>query len=109
MFVKDAWRADHSRVHPKFEVYHRLATKGVEHVATMLAGGDMGDQHTRSQEMISKDDKPLRRIHTRLVLKEIGEPIETAEDSRQFFETVIDAFEGLYAFFRCSRMTYSVS
>ena len=97
--MKDAWRADHSRVHPEFEVYHRLATKRVDFVAIMLAGGDMCDQHTRSQEMISKDDAPLRRIHTRLVLKEIGETIEAAEHSQRFYNTVLDTFQGLYMCF----------
>ncbi|KAL6310484.1 hypothetical protein BKA93DRAFT_907084, partial [Sparassis latifolia] len=90
-FLKDTWRADSDKVKPEREVYERLYQKGVrERIATLICGGDVGDstQKTRTQEY---NARIMGRIHYRIVVKEVGRPLEDYTDVREMILVVRDA------------------
>ena len=94
-----SWRADVT--HSELETYGRLKRAKVKHVATAVAGGDVGDhQVTRSQELMSLQNhrtaKAAKRILLRFVVWEVGRRLETYEDSIHLFRTVYDAFTGSF-------------
>ncbi|KIP03555.1 hypothetical protein PHLGIDRAFT_496602, partial [Phlebiopsis gigantea 11061_1 CR5-6] len=94
VFLKDYWRA--ADTHSEVETYHRLLQHGVRNVATAIAGGDVigahGVQKTLSQRFFDGDrvDVP-ERIHTRLVLKEIGRPLETYKGAKELISVTTQA------------------
>ncbi|GBE81228.1 hypothetical protein SCP_0309550 [Sparassis crispa] len=82
-FLKDTWRPDSVNVHPERQVYERLYQHGVRnHVATLICGGDVdiSPQKTRTQEF---DDGLMGRIHYRIVVKEVGRPLEDYANVRE--------------------------
>ncbi|KAH8100115.1 hypothetical protein BXZ70DRAFT_1008623 [Cristinia sonorae] len=99
-FLKDSWRPDSFNVHPELEVYERF--RGVDPpipcLATVCCGGDLfsiidGEtvkQTTRTQEWI--DDLHYHaRLHTRIVLNEVGVPLKDYTDSLELCHAVSDA------------------
>ncbi|CAL1715142.1 unnamed protein product [Somion occarium] len=95
VWLKDTWRLASLHSHPEWEVYDKLNKAGVQHIATMRTGGDVYDpklQRTLSQEYLSHARlKP--RIHCRLVINEIGCPLETYRTSRDLIYIVLCAFQ----------------
>ncbi|KAL6308013.1 hypothetical protein BKA93DRAFT_31339 [Sparassis latifolia] len=90
-FLKDTWRADSDKVKPEREVYERLYQKGVrERIATLICGGDVGEsvQKTRTQEF---NARIMGRIHYRIVVKDVGRPLEDYADVREMILVVRDA------------------
>ncbi|KAH8100081.1 hypothetical protein BXZ70DRAFT_203982 [Cristinia sonorae] len=99
-FLKDAWRADADGVHPEIEVYKRfegLATP-IAGIATVSCGGDMhnaiGSRRIARQETKAQAWFPgyAPRIHTRIVLNEVGIPLRDYEHSFELCCVVYDAF-----------------
>ncbi|KAH8100078.1 hypothetical protein BXZ70DRAFT_893972 [Cristinia sonorae] len=97
-FLKDAWRADADGVHPEIDVYKRLESLAtpIAGIATVLCGGDM-------YNAVHSKGRPLRqetrtkagyapRIHTRIVLNEVGIPLRDYEHSFELCCVVYDAF-----------------
>ncbi|TFY59072.1 hypothetical protein EVG20_g7925 [Dentipellis fragilis] len=85
VFVKGFWCSRAPGVRRELEIYKVLKDKGVEHVATALAGGDVGGhegQLTITQDFIedqSKSPSRAARFHYRVVLQQVGRPLETYE------------------------------
>lgn len=100
VFMKEQWRANAVGVHPELETYSRLREHGVRNVATAIAGGDVGSSRglhkTASQRFFDKDGKDIpERIQTRLVLKEVGRPLESYEDSIEMILVITQALKGM--------------
>ncbi|GBE81226.1 predicted protein [Sparassis crispa] len=90
-FLKDTWRPDSANVHPEREVYERLYRSGVQkHVATLICGGDvdLNPQKTRTQEF---NDDLMGRIHYRIVVKEVGRPLEDYANVREMIIVICHA------------------
>ncbi|KAH8100113.1 hypothetical protein BXZ70DRAFT_206800 [Cristinia sonorae] len=97
-FLKDSWRPDSPDVHPELEVYEKFGSVDppIPCLATVCCGGDVfhligGErvkQATRTQEWI-----PLyhSRIHTRIVLNEVGLPLKAYTNSRELCNIVSQA------------------
>ncbi|KZT64569.1 hypothetical protein DAEQUDRAFT_769561 [Daedalea quercina L-15889] len=84
VFFKECWRLDAPTYHPEGEVYLRLHSKNVPYIATPVAAGDVCDatdgMHcTRAQEFLP--GVPPKLIQYRIILKEIGKPLEEYETS----------------------------
>lgn len=97
VFLKDAWRANCPEIHPELETYLKLNNEGVCNVPTALGGGDVGGatkQRTVTQEYISGPDAPLERLHSRLILQELGRPLDSYADSAELMLVVLCAFQG---------------
>ena len=104
VFIKDQWRPVARGAHPEIETYERLRTHEVEHVATCLGGGDTMSkdgtlQRTLTHELFPSDATPdySERFHTRLVLKEVGIPLEEYSNSLDLILVVFNALIGKYS------------
>ncbi|KAH9841811.1 uncharacterized protein C8Q71DRAFT_738905 [Rhodofomes roseus] len=97
VFLKECWRLDAPTYHPEGEVYLRLHSKQVPYIATPVAAGDVRDatggmHHTRAQDFFL--DPPPKLIQYRIILKEIGKPLEEYETS---FELMSAMYCCIYA------------
>ena len=100
VFFKEQWRPNAVGVHPEIETYQRLRKHNVSHVATAIAGGDVRvgtePRKTESQRYFDKQGIHLpERLQTRLVLKEVGRPLESYTDSIELISVVGDSVEGM--------------
>jgi serine/threonine protein kinase len=79
----------------------------VPHVATMLCGGDVyyaddqtTPQTTRLHKLVDDDDenrRPMQQyIHFRMVLKEVGEPLEKFESVPDLLQVISDVVVGAW-------------
>ncbi|EKM57668.1 uncharacterized protein PHACADRAFT_115930 [Phanerochaete carnosa HHB-10118-sp] len=96
VFLKDQWRATPRR--PELDVYRRLHSRlqdeDREFFATPIAGGDVDNHRTGSQHFMQHFNisvRPAERVHTRLVTKEIGRPLETYRGSFELITFVTQA------------------
>ena len=104
VFLKDSWRSENQT--PEYQTHKRLQDASVHYIATLLHGGDLRSglngekQKTRTSVVLVK--RP--RIHTRLVSKEIGEPLSKARKSKDLTaglgKAVIGNQLSCFAFFR---------
>ncbi|KAI0077489.1 hypothetical protein K474DRAFT_1621041, partial [Panus rudis PR-1116 ss-1] len=72
VFLKDAWRE--SSANPEASTYRILKEKNVPNIATLVCGGDIPGHCTKTHAFLDKFKQPM--YHHRLVLKEIGLPLE---------------------------------
>lgn len=96
VFLKDCWRAV-TRKHTEMATYRRLHQAGVESIATPIAGGDIDHHRTKSQIFMQDrpvHTRPVERVHTRLVTKEVGRSLETYEGSFELISYVFHAYMG---------------
>ena len=85
--------------HPEIATYQRLNEKKVSCVATALAGGDVGGheaQLTVTQDYLPPEDSDFPLCHSRIVLKEIGVPLEAYPNSAELITFVYQALIGTY-------------
>ncbi|KAM5541449.1 hypothetical protein V8D89_005003 [Ganoderma adspersum] len=80
-FLKDSWRpVVPGRTRPEHLVYQRLRFCGVDRgIATLICGGDVGGhwaQRTKVQDFLPEENRPVLRVHYRLVIEEIGIRLE---------------------------------
>lgn len=101
VFLKEQWRANAPGVNPEIKTYMRLREHNVQCVATVIAGGDVSSpgsssvHKTVSQRFFDKQGLDLpERIQTRLVLKEVGRPLETYSDSIELIQVTTHALIG---------------
>ncbi|KAJ3543935.1 hypothetical protein NM688_g5800 [Phlebia brevispora] len=97
VFLKDSWRPDSRSIQPEFETYKILKEKQVQHVATALGGGDVGAPHpqkTINQDCFDPRVRPTKRVHHRIVLREVGEPLADYKSSIEMISVVYDAVVG---------------
>lgn len=101
VFLKDYWRPDAEGVYSEMDVYARLNEKGVGHVATAIGGGDVGGprvQVTRNQELVPETKRSKARIHHRVILEQVGLPLETYPTSKDMINIVLGALVGMSQF-----------
>lgn len=97
VFLKDAWRANSPRIRSELSTYIALNSAEVQNVPTALGGGDVGGpqrQRTLTQKYLKTSSRPLERVHGRLILRELGKPLESYEHSLALILVTGDAFEG---------------
>jgi hypothetical protein len=99
-FLKDYWRPVKPGLHTELETYDRLGKCQASYVATAIAGGGVVDakhkeEFTLAQEMREGEEHcPLKRQHYRVVIREIGRPLETFEDFDSFVWYIYQALLG---------------
>lgn len=109
-FLKDQWRTNARGCHPELETYARLKKYNVTRVATAIAGGDVdgGSQRTVSQIFMKRYREsqgiqvPAERIHTRIVLREIGRPLDQYANSIDLIRIAGHALYGTRILCTCS-------
>lgn len=98
-FIKDCWRPNAEGVHPEVETYKRLREHNVSYVATAIAGGDVessdnSPQRTETDRRLPASARQSERIHTRLVTKEVGIPLNSYPIARDLVDLVYQALVG---------------
>ena len=97
VFLKDVWRAVSSHIHPELDTYIKLNGDQVRRVPTGLGGGDVGvtlPQLTLTEKYLTGQERPRERAHGRLILKELGRPLESYHDSPELMVAVMHAITG---------------
>jgi predicted phosphohydrolase len=92
--MKDYWRPKSKKLYTELAAYERLQEKGVRHVATAIAGGDVENQKTVTQEYLEEEKKPLEHVHCRLVLQELARPLSDYKYSSEMIILIYHALEG---------------
>lgn len=100
-FLKDCWRPYvPGRTRPEHLVYERLRRMNVEKkdgVATLICGGDVGGSYaqcTRVQEDFPHENRPVPRVHYRLVVEDIGLPLTDFYNFGELSAFFADALRG---------------
>ena len=100
-FLKDQWRTYSRGTRPEWRTYQRLQHKKVTAIATAIAGGDIGPpgcpQRTKADKYIKKIGV-VERVHSRLVTREIGRPLEDYENSVELLRVCSFALSGTSVF-----------
>lgn len=102
VFLKDYWRPRIESSPYEGEVLRSLRSSGVQHVPTPLAAGvvrdEAGVQKTCTQAFLPVDEKTgcyaAMQEHYRLVVKEIGEPLDAHETPYELVKTIFHALKG---------------
>lgn len=98
-FLKDTWRPNSEKIHPELDVYERLKKHDVRYIATAIGGGDVRDpelQRTLTQRYMDDIPRPpLERFHYRLVIEELGRPLDTYELAAYMIVAVFNALRGM--------------
>lgn len=98
-FLKDSWRPGHPNIRAELDVYIYLNNKKVDYIATAIGGGDVCSgavQRTLTQDYLNDTDgSPLERHHCRLVVAEIGRPLDTYFNSVELMHVVFDCAVGM--------------
>lgn len=104
VFLKDCWRLDHEKVIPEMVTYRELEEKQVENLPHVKYGGDVYNPSGGLQRTLTH--RYLRgycpHIHTRLVLEEIGRPLNEYADSHELIQAVEGALEGTRFHISCA-------
>ncbi len=109
VFVKDSWRTESDRLHSELEIYHQLwsgqESQSVEvtHIPTVLGGGDVsivtgnGESVQRTHTQKYADDETPRpgRVHSRIVIKEIGRRLKDFEHVYELGRGIYGALQGM--------------
>ncbi|KAI1791907.1 hypothetical protein LXA43DRAFT_888599 [Ganoderma leucocontextum] len=97
-FLKDSWRPfAPRRTRPEHLVYERLRRMNVgqtDGIATLICGGDVGGtraQCTRVQKDLPDTNRPVPRIHYRLVTEDIGLPLSEFDNFSELSAIFVDA------------------
>ena len=103
VYLKDAWRVDHNGIDQEGLTLQFLNDEHVEYVPTLLCHGDLPGQVTKSQDHWKafhpeKEKVPLKRHqHYRLVMKEVGLPLEEFKDnSSELCEAIFCCLKGMF-------------
>ncbi len=89
VYLKDAWSVDREGIEREGSILHELNDLGIKHVPTLVCHGDIIGQVTISQDIWPEyhpeaQECPLKRHqHYRLVVKEVGKPLEEFENGLQ--------------------------
>lgn len=89
-FLKDQWRGT-EELRSEIDVYKHLRDRNVYGIASLEAGGDIQHHQTRSQGLMQGlpfSNKSVRRVHMRLVTKNVGRPLETFENSAELLRYI---------------------
>ncbi|PIL24577.1 hypothetical protein GSI_12461 [Ganoderma sinense ZZ0214-1] len=112
-FLKDSWRpCVRGRTRPEHLVYERLKRKGVkptDGIATLICGGDVGGsraQLTRVQEDLPDHNKPVLRVHYRLVIEDIGLPLHKFHDFGDLSGIFVDVLRAHYKILKRAKVLH---
>ena len=104
VFVKDSWRADSPRLCSEMEIYYELwrdeESHDVEqtHIPTALGGGDVRNlkknQRTLTQGLVVLPTSEVPRVHSRIVIKEIGRRLKDFEHPFELANGIYGALLG---------------
>lgn len=103
VYLKDAWRVVHEDIDKEGDTLRTLNGANVLYVPTVLHHGDLG-QFTRSPELwvtYHRDVAPGTRCplkkhsHYRLVVKEVGRPLEDFYNGEQLVALVLHCVKGM--------------
>ena len=98
VFLKEYWCGDAPGIHRELDTYKLFKETGVKHVATAIAGGDVegeAGQVTVTQDLLTGlNPRPVRRVHHRFVIWEIGRPLETYHQGGELVLAVLQALLG---------------
>lgn len=96
MFLKDSWCPVTEEL--ELNVYKKLNNSpGMNFVATAIAGNEVRADLTVTQDLVpaGKQRRPAQRSQHRLVLLQIGRPLESYATQRELIQVVSDALDGL--------------
>lgn len=110
VFLKDSWRPDYSAVEgltvvpsdPEIVILADLHEAQVipEHIPDVVCGGDLSLLAGASSAQRTATDQFLRgytpRLHTRLVLQQIGLPLASYSGSNELVNVMYDALIGMF-------------
>ncbi|PIL30413.1 hypothetical protein GSI_07600 [Ganoderma sinense ZZ0214-1] len=110
-FLKDSWRpVIPGRTRPEHLVYQRLRFYGIDRgIGTLICGGDVGGrwaQQTRIQDYLPKESRPSLRVHYRLVIKEIGIPLEDFDSFPELSAIFVDVIQAHYNAWTLARVLH---
>lgn len=119
VYLKDAWRVDHEGIEQEGRVLEMLEEKEVPFVPHLLCDGDIPGQVTLSQQVwcdmnrdIDPSECPLKtHRHYRLVVREVGKPLDQFVDGGQLVFALWCALQGKQPaslFFHCGRLTFTL-
>ncbi|KAK7687780.1 hypothetical protein QCA50_008999 [Cerrena zonata] len=102
VFLKDSWRPDSSR--PEWETYRRLKKADVPNIPTLVCGSDVRSSpgtvaQTTLTHHLFKSKGFQAKVHTRLVILEIGLPLSE-------FDSTLDLIVVVYHAFRAHRWAW---
>ncbi|KAI0311318.1 hypothetical protein OF83DRAFT_1151462 [Amylostereum chailletii] len=97
VWLKDTWKSQSSST-PEGDIYRRMAEKDVPHVPTLCCAGEVSSQRTICKDFVKADWAcASTRIgtyrHYRLVLGEIGRPLDTFTSTHELCIAIRDAVE----------------
>lgn len=95
MFLKDSWCPVTEEL--ELGVYRKLNNSpAINFVATAVAGNEERTDLTVTQDLVAAGKQPrlAQRSHHRLVLREIGRPLESYATQRELVQVVSDALDG---------------
>lgn len=99
IYLKDTWRFVSPAVRPEHEIYRRLDDCRTPNIPTLVAGNDVHDGLTRTQEFVDKSwlhlppsVTPL--CHYRLVLGVVGRALTSFTCTKELVSGVLDALKG---------------
>ncbi|KAH9932217.1 uncharacterized protein B0H18DRAFT_952367 [Fomitopsis serialis] len=102
VFLKDYWRSNTHTTNPEGKVLKELRAAGVQGVPTPVAEGDVLStsgcvQTTLTQALLPEDENTKRRPavqhHYRLVIEEIGRPLDKLTNALELVGAIYDALE----------------
>ena len=104
VYLKDSWQPDYSgykdfmeRSEPEIITYYRLHDNKVDYIATVVCGGDVSSDGDSLQTTVTHDyldKKYLPRVHTRLVVEEVGLPLSNFLHSNELVNATYDGLLG---------------
>lgn len=102
VFLKDSWRADIPRGRSESDVYLMLQAAKVDNIATFRCGGDVEPrQRTKSQKYFNTETVDfIARIHHRLVIEEIGKPLDDYESAHELTQVMYGALKGHWSAYK---------
>ena len=112
VYLKDAWRVDHPRMHQEGTILSSLNAANVPNIPTLVCHGDVPDQATVTDKVWRElhpqenatdannetvDSCPLKaHRHYRMVVKEVAEPLSSFTNGRELVKAILYILRGEY-------------
>ncbi|KAI0710954.1 hypothetical protein C8Q76DRAFT_624510, partial [Earliella scabrosa] len=120
VYLKDAWRVDHPGISKEGDTLRKLKKKKVPYVPTLLCHGDLPGSNqltdwrrywrTLHPEVNAEAPCPLKRHrHYRLVVKEVGLPLDRFEDSSMLVVAIFCCLKAHRAAYRAGIIHRDIS
>lgn len=93
VYLKDAWRVVNDEIKKEGDTLRELREREVQYVPTLICHGDITGQETTTQAVWPKhhDKLPCKlktHRHYRLVVEEVGKPLEQFDNGRQLLKAL---------------------